>query len=66
MKYPVCGGAELLRDTRNITYSYKSKTTIYPSITGDFCPACTEIVLEIPEAERYRQLITDFHKQSKR
>ncbi len=63
MKCPVCGDAELRHDTRDVTYTYKSETTILPSITGDFCPACAEIVLEMAEAKRYGQLVKDFHKQ---
>jgi HTH-type transcriptional regulator / antitoxin MqsA len=63
MKCPVCGAAELLRDTRDLPYTYKFETTIIPAVTGDFCPACTEVVLDMPEAERYGAMISSFHKQ---
>ena len=36
MKCPTCGAGKLLRDTRDIPYTYKAETTIIPSICGDF------------------------------
>ncbi len=63
MKCPVCGAAELVHDTRSMPYIYKGETTIIPSVTGDFCPACAEVVLDMTEAERYGGLLREFHKQ---
>ena len=63
MKCPVCGAVDLVNDTRDIPYTYKGETTHMPSITGQFCPACTEVVLDMTTAERYGQLIKSFHKQ---
>ena len=45
MKCPVCGTAELIHDTRDLPYTYKGETTIIPGVTGDFCPACDEVIL---------------------
>jgi HTH-type transcriptional regulator/antitoxin MqsA len=39
MKCPVCGGAELIPDTRDLPYTYKGETTTIPAVTGEFCPA---------------------------
>ncbi|MFT4928038.1 MAG: HTH-type transcriptional regulator/antitoxin MqsA [Phenylobacterium sp.] len=63
MKCPVCGAATLIHDTRDVTYTYKGETTIFSAITGDFCPACTEIILDMTEADRYGLLAKRFHKQ---
>ncbi len=63
MKCPVCGAAELVHDTRDQTYTYKGETTVLPSITGDFCPACDESLLDAAESERVMALMTRFHKQ---
>ena len=38
MKCPSCAGAKLVRDTRDIPYTYKGETTTIPAVRGDFCP----------------------------
>ena len=63
MKCPVCGAAELVRDTRDMPYAYKGESTVIPALTGDYCPACAEVVLDMQEAERFDQQIRDFNKQ---
>jgi len=63
MKCPVCGAAELVRDTRDMPYTYKGESTIIPALTGDYCPACAEVVLDMQEAERFGQQIREFNKQ---
>ena len=63
MKCPTCGAGKLLRDTRDIPYTYKAETTIIPSICGDFCPACGESVLAPSEASRVSAAMLQFNKQ---
>lgn len=63
MKCPVCGAAELVHDTRDIQYSYKGETTTVPGITGEFCPACAEFVLDQSEAKNYGDQIKSFNQQ---
>jgi HTH-type transcriptional regulator/antitoxin MqsA len=63
MKCPVCGAAELVRDTRDMPYIYKGESTVVPALTGDYCPACAEVVLDMEEAERFGQQIREFNKQ---
>jgi HTH-type transcriptional regulator/antitoxin MqsA len=63
MKCPVCGAAELRHDTRDLNYTYKGETTILSHITGDYCPACAEVILDAEEAERYGQAVNAFHQQ---
>jgi HTH-type transcriptional regulator/antitoxin MqsA len=63
MKCPVCGGAELIHDTRDLTYTYKGHTTTVPNITGDFCPACGESVLERESGDEYAFAIRDFQAE---
>jgi HTH-type transcriptional regulator/antitoxin MqsA len=57
MKCPCCGAAELIHDTRNISYTYKGETTSIPAVTGDFCPVCEEVVLNREQGDRYSDLI---------
>jgi HTH-type transcriptional regulator/antitoxin MqsA len=63
MKCPCCGAAELIHDTRDISYSYKGEATSIPTVTGDFCPACGEVILDRAEGDRYSELIGSFQRQ---
>ncbi|MCK5228823.1 MAG: type II toxin-antitoxin system MqsA family antitoxin [Desulfobulbaceae bacterium] len=63
MKCLNCTESELMHDTRDIPYTYKGESTVIPSVTGDFCPACGEVVLEIDESKRTSTLILEFNKQ---
>jgi HTH-type transcriptional regulator/antitoxin MqsA len=63
MRCPVCGVAELVRDTRDMPYIYKGESKIISMVTGDFCSACGEAVLEQSEAERISSLMLEFNKQ---
>ncbi len=63
MKCPVCGSAELIHDTRDIPFTYKGETTVINSVTGDFCPACTESILDPAESNRVMREMKTFSKQ---
>lgn len=63
MKCPVCGAAELIRDTRDLPYTYKGETTLIPAVTGDFCPACNESILATEESDRVMRDMNAFTKQ---
>lgn len=63
MKCPVCGAAELVHDTRDLPYTYKGETTTISSVTGDFCPACAESILDAGETDRVMQEMRAFSKQ---
>ncbi len=63
MKCPACGGAKLVRDTRDMPYMYKGESTVLPAIAGNFCPACGEAVLDMDESARASALMLEFNKQ---
>jgi HTH-type transcriptional regulator/antitoxin MqsA len=63
MKCPVCGAAELIHDTRDLPYTYKGETTIIAAVTGDFCPACAESILNAAESNRVMREMRAFSKQ---
>jgi HTH-type transcriptional regulator/antitoxin MqsA len=63
MKCPVCGAAELIHDTRDLPYTYKGETTTLPAVTGDFCPACGEVVLDREHGDDYSRMIGQFQRQ---
>lgn len=64
MRCPSYDVAELVHDTRDMSYTYKGKTTIIPSVIGEFCPACDEIVLEREQDNRYGELVSAFQRQA--
>lgn len=63
MKCPVCSVAELIHDTRDLPYLYKGETTVITAVTGDFCPSCTESVLDAAESERVMREMDAFSRQ---
>jgi HTH-type transcriptional regulator/antitoxin MqsA len=63
MKCPVCGAAKLIHDTRDLPYVYKGETTVIASVTGDYCPACGESILDADESNRVMQEMRAFSKQ---
>jgi HTH-type transcriptional regulator/antitoxin MqsA len=63
MKCPICGEAKLVHDTRDLTYTYKGETTAIPAITGDFCAACGEAILDAAESARASSLMLEFNKR---
>jgi HTH-type transcriptional regulator/antitoxin MqsA len=63
MKCPVCGGADLIHDTRDLSYVYKGETTVIAGVTGDFCPACAESILDATQSDRVMREMRQFAKQ---
>ena len=63
MKCPSCSATELLHDTRDMSYIYKGESTLIPGVTGDFCPACDESILNAVESRRTINFMLDFNKQ---
>lgn len=63
MKCITCSGAELVKDTRDVPYTYKGETTVIPTVTGDFCPACGEGIFDKEESGRVSTLMLEFNKQ---
>lgn len=63
MKCPTCGAADLAHDTRNMPYTYKGESTNLLAVTGNFCPACGEAVLDMGESARISALMLDFNQE---
>ncbi|MFC3374590.1 type II toxin-antitoxin system MqsA family antitoxin [Rugamonas sp. CCM 8940] len=42
----------MMHDTRDVPFSYKGAVTIVASVTGEFCPACAESLLDMAESRR--------------
>jgi HTH-type transcriptional regulator / antitoxin MqsA len=63
MLCPICAESELIHDTRDMPHIYKGETTVIPNVTGDFCPACGEAILDFAEASRVSGLMREFREQ---
>ena len=63
MKCPVCGAAELIHDTRDLPYTYKGENTVITAVTGYFCSACAESILDAAESNRVMREMHAFSKQ---
>lgn len=63
MKCPSRAAAERVHDTRDMPNTYKGETTVLPQVTGDFCPACDESILDAAESRRTMNLMLEFNKQ---
>ncbi len=60
---PSCGATELVPDTRDIPYVYKGESANIPAVTGEYCPACGECVLDGEHGDRYSELIEQFQRK---
>lgn len=58
MQCPCCGAAALVRETRDIN----ACGVTVPAVTGDYCPACGECVLDRVEGNRYGKLLAQGRK----
>ena len=63
MKCPSCGEGKLVRDTREMPYTYKGETTTIPAVHGEFCRACGESVLSAAESMRVSAAMLEFNRQ---
>ena len=63
MKCPNCGRAKLVHDTRDLPYRYKGESTVIPAVTGAYCSACDEAVLDLAESTRTSALMLAFNRE---
>jgi HTH-type transcriptional regulator/antitoxin MqsA len=63
MRCPICGDAELVRDTRDLPYTYKGETTTIPKVDGEFCPACGESIFDKETSSRVSAAMLEFNRQ---
>ncbi|WP_080746915.1 type II toxin-antitoxin system MqsA family antitoxin [Comamonas thiooxydans] len=63
MKCPCCYAAELVRDARDLPYSFRGQATVIPAVTGDYCPSCDESVLDADESHRVMNEMRAFRNQ---
>ena len=60
MKCPDCGAAELVREARDVPFTYKGQTLTVPLQPGLYCPACGEAVYDAAEIARFEAITQPF------
>ena len=63
MQCPYCAAADFIQDLRDLPYTYKGESTVIQAVTGDFCAACGETVLDAVESQRVSLAMLEFNKQ---
>ena len=63
MKCPVCGAAQLVHDTRDLSYTYKGEVTLIENVTADFCVSCGDSITDLAETDRVMHEMQAFNKQ---
>jgi HTH-type transcriptional regulator / antitoxin MqsA len=63
MQCPSCENGTLVHDIRDMNYSYKGESTVIPSVTGRYCTACDEMIMDAAESARTSVAMLDFNKQ---
>lgn len=63
MQCLMCGGAPLVQSTRDVPYTYKNEDTTIASVTGEFCGACGEYMLDPKESRRVSRLMLAFNQE---
>jgi HTH-type transcriptional regulator/antitoxin MqsA len=63
MRCPFCESGTATTATRDLPYTYKGETTLLPAVTGEFCDACEEVVLDAAESQRISAAMMEFHRE---
>ncbi len=63
MLCPACAADDLVTQCRDLSYTYKGKSTLIPAVAGECCPACGETVLNETESARVSQAMLAFNRQ---
>lgn len=63
MTCPACGAAKLVHGTRDASYSYKGQSTILPALTGNYCPVCPAMFLDLDETRRAMEMTLVFNNK---
>jgi HTH-type transcriptional regulator/antitoxin MqsA len=63
MKCPVCGNPDLVREKRDMPFTYREQTTVITEVEGDWCNACGEALIGPEQSERVMAAIKRFRQQ---
>jgi len=65
MKCPICDGADLKHETRDVEYEHKGRKTMILAIKGDYCDACGESILGDDAGDTYMAAIGTFNRDTR-
>lgn len=63
MKCPVCSSADLLREKRDMLYTYREQTTVITEVEAHWCNACGEALTGPEQSERVMAAMKRFRQQ---
>jgi HTH-type transcriptional regulator/antitoxin MqsA len=63
MNCPNCEKPTLVKVCRDMPYTYKGEKMVLSDVTGEWCPACGEALLDETEASRISRDMTAFNKK---
>lgn len=63
MNCPNCERPTLVTVRRDMPYTYKGEKTVLSDVTGEWCPACGEALLDIAESARISRDMIAFNKK---
>ncbi|QBE63171.1 type II TA system antitoxin MqsA family protein [Pseudoduganella lutea] len=64
MKYcPECGTPSPVHEVRDVSYTYKGRSTVIEGLEGDYCGACGEAVFTRKDGDRYSTAIAEFARK---
>lgn len=63
MQCPMCGGAHLVHERRDVLYTYKGRQTVLPAIEADWCSTCGEALFAPGEGDRYGTAVKAFQRE---
>jgi HTH-type transcriptional regulator/antitoxin MqsA len=62
MKCAACGASGLVHETRDVTYTYKGRTTLIPGVVADWCGHCGERSTDVAESKQVLGVMKAFQK----
>ncbi|WP_395503577.1 type II toxin-antitoxin system MqsA family antitoxin [Ectopseudomonas mendocina] len=63
MKCPVCGSADLVREKRDMPFTYREQTTVITEVDADWCNACGEALTGPKQSEKVMAAMKRFRQQ---
>ena len=66
MKCISCGKGKMVREIRNLSYTYKGQETTIPKVGGEYCSSCNESLHNAEESEYLSSAMLSFNKEVNR
>ncbi|MCW5822731.1 MAG: type II toxin-antitoxin system MqsA family antitoxin [Cyanobacteria bacterium TGS_CYA1] len=63
MKCISCGKGKMLREIRNLSYTYKGQKTTIPKVGGEYCSNCNESLHNAEESNYLSSAMLSFNKE---